>query len=185
MKAKINKVEVQIIHRNILELSVEGIVVVTDPNLSVSPELAVAAGESIISETANIGWCEVGSAVITTSGLLPEVRNVIHAVGPRWGEGSERGKLGKVTWECLTLAEENQLRSIAVPAISVGGLGYPVENCATVMLSRIIDFTFENLRHLRSVTICLENTASLNVFQKEFRQQIHELQVTGQGKVRA
>jgi O-acetyl-ADP-ribose deacetylase len=185
MEAKVNRVNIRIIQGNLLALSVEVAVVVTDPNLTVSPELAALAGDVVRSQTAAIGWCEVGSAVMTEAGRLEGIDKIIHAIGPRWGEGSERGKLSNVTWQCLSLAETNRLRSIALPAISTGTLGYPLEGCAKVMITRIIDFTFENLRSLRSVILCLENAAAVSVFQAEFHRQIEVLKETGEGRVRA
>jgi O-acetyl-ADP-ribose deacetylase (regulator of RNase III) len=127
----------------------------------------------------------VGSAVVTSAGRLITVQKLIHAVGPRWGEGSERGKLANVTWECLRLTEENRLKSLAMPGISTGALGYPVENCAKTMLTQIIDFTFENLKSLRAVTICLDNAVALEIFQNEFENQLQDLKQSGEGKVRA
>ncbi len=112
------------------------------------------------------------------------VDKIIHAVGPRWGEGSERGKLANVTLECLRLAENNRLKSIALPPISTGALGYPLENCAKTMLTQIVDFTFENLKHLRQVTICMDTVHAFAAFQQEFQQQLQELKETGEGKVK-
>jgi O-acetyl-ADP-ribose deacetylase (regulator of RNase III) len=183
MKAKINKVTIQIVQGDMLTLPVDGLVTVTDPNLTVEPRLASLTGRSVVAQTADIGWCDVGSAAITDAGDLPEVRKIIHAVGPRWGEGAERGKLGNVTWLCLSLAEDNGLKSIALPAISVGALGYPVENCATTMLTKIIDFTFEDLRVVRKIMLCLPDEAQFKAFRAEFQRQLQDLRETGEGQI--
>lgn len=185
MQAKINKIQVRVLQAEILTLPVDGFVTVTDPNLGVSPGLLSAAGEQIQKEAADIGWCEVGSAVVTSAGKMENMKNIIHAVGPRWGEGAERGKLENVTWQCLTLAEQNHLKSLALPAISIGALGYPVESCARIMLTRVIDYTFEDLKYLRNIVIALQDEVTATVFIEEFERQIHELKDTGQGKVRA
>ncbi|MEO8397269.1 MAG: macro domain-containing protein, partial [Chloroflexota bacterium] len=121
-------------------------------------------------------------AKMTSAGNL-KAEKIIHAVGPRWGEGSERGKLGNVTWECLHLAESNDLKSIAIPAISAGALGYPLENCATTMLSQIIDFTFEDLKHLRTIILCLPDELAFDAFKREFDQQLEELRQSGTATV--
>lgn len=184
MEAKINKVTIRVIQDDILSLAVDGLVVVTDPNLSVSEELTRSAGPEVKAEAAKIGWSDVGSAVATNAGNLPHTM-IIHAVAPRWGEGSERGKLANVTWACLSLAEDYQLKSIALPAISIGTLGYPLESSAGIMITRIIDFTFENLKYLRTVVICLHNLQALEVFRTEFQRQIKNLRETGEGRVRA
>ena len=183
MKAKVNKVTIHAVHDDILLLDIDGLVNATQSNLAISPELATKAGPALQRACAEIGWCEVGSAVITNAGNLP-VKKVIHAVGPRWGEGSERGKLANATWESLRLAELNQLRAIALPAISIGTSGYPLENCAKTMLKEIIDFTFEPLRFVRIITICLANQLELEAFQQELQEQLDTLKETGEGRVR-
>ena len=54
------------------------------------------------------------------------------------------------------------------------------------MLGRIIDFTFEDLRYIRTISICLdEESPAFEVFEAEFRRQIEELRETGEGRVRA
>ena len=182
MKAKVNKVHIHVVQGDLLVQDVSAFVYVTDPNLTLSPALAHQAGPAVEAACQEIGWCKVGSATITTAGNLPFER-IIHAVAARWGEGGERGKLANVTLTCLRLAEDHQLKSLAFPAISTGALGYPLEACARVMLEEIIDFTFENLRYLRSVVLCLDSTLAYDVFASEFARQVQVLQTSGDGKV--
>lgn len=183
MKAQVNKVIIQVIREDLFSLSVSGIVVPTDVNLTVSPALAARAGTGVLRECIQIGWCEVASAVITNAGNLP-IEKIIHAVGPRWGEGSERGKLANVTLACLRLAEQNRLKSLAIPPISTGALGYPLENCAKTMLTQIVDFTFEDLKYLRQVLLCVDSPLALDVFNLEFANLLQELKEAGEGKVK-
>jgi O-acetyl-ADP-ribose deacetylase len=183
MKAKVNKVTIQIVQAEILTLSAAALVNATDPNLSMPAPLAARAGVDTLRETRDIGWCNVGDAVITNGGKSG-FEKIIHAVGPRWGEGAERGKLANATLRCLQLAEDEQLKSIVLPAISAGSLGYPLENCAKVMLSQIIDFTFEDLKYLRTVIVCLETPVALQIFETEFQHQLLELKESGDAKVK-
>ncbi len=182
MKVKVNKVTIQVVQDDMFSLAVNSIVHSTDPNLHLSPDLLIRAGLSVQEACNNIGWCDIGEAVATDAGNLP-YQKIIHVVGPRWGEGSERGKLANATLACLRLAEEFRLRSLALPAISAGVLGYPLENCARTMITQIIDYTFENPRFLKLVVLCLDNTTAKTVFQNELREQIEELKDTGEGKV--
>jgi len=184
MKAKVNKVTIDVVEAEILNLPVDATIIVTDPNVSVSDSLAAAVGETVRTEVAKIGWVEVGSAVLAGSGDLTNTENLIFCVGPRWGEGAERGKLANAVWSCMNLAEDNQLASIAMPPISVGTLGYPVEAAAQIVIERIIDFTFEPIKFVKKVTICLPNTPTFDIFHEEFKRQIENLRATGEGKVR-
>lgn len=183
MKAKVNKITVQIVQDDILSLNVGGLVNPTDTNLRLSPALVVKTGAAIQQICATIGWCETGYAVVTDAGDLP-VEKLIHVVGPRWGEGSERGKLASATLECLRLAEQHRLKSVAMPAISVGVLGYPAENCAKTMLTHILDFTFEDPKYLRTIIVCLDDPLVYQIFKAEFDAQIQELKAAGDGEVK-
>jgi O-acetyl-ADP-ribose deacetylase (regulator of RNase III) len=182
MKAKVNKVTIRLMQGDLMSMQVSGIVNSTDTSLTMPAAMADKAGVAVQRRLAEIGWCPVGSAVITDGGGTG-FEKLIHAVGPRWGEGSERGKLIQVTLECLNLAEENKLRSLAIPAISTGAMGYPLENCAKTMLTQIIDYTFEDIKHLRAVVLCLDNDLALKAFQDEFSEQLQELKSAGEGKV--
>ncbi len=184
MKAQVNKVTIHLVQRDIWSLEVDAVVNQTDTILTLPAALLARTGSAVAEECRRIGRCDIGSAVMTSAGKLP-LQKLIHTVGPRWGEGSERGKLANATWECLRLAEEHRLKSLAMPAISTGALGYPVENCAKTMLSQIIDFTFEDLKSLRAVFICLDNDVALEAFEHEFEEQLRQLRQTGEGKVRA
>ena len=183
MKAQVNKVSIRLVRDDLLSLETTGLVVTTDVNLTVNPILAAKAGPTIKRECIQIGWCEVGSAVVTNAGNLA-AEKIVHAVAPRWGEGSERGKLMNVTLECLRLAEEKRLKSLAIPPISTGALGYPLENCAKTMLTQIVDYTFENLKYLRQIVICVDTALALEVFEREFSEQLQQLKQAGDGKVK-
>jgi O-acetyl-ADP-ribose deacetylase len=85
--------------------------------------------------------CPTGSAVISTAGKL-DARFVIHAVGPVW-HGGQRGEaelLRGAYRRCLELAVEHGCHSIALPALSTGAYGYPMDQAAHLALSAAIDF---------------------------------------------
>jgi len=182
MKAQVNDITIQIVLGDILQLAIAALVNDSDEKLSLPPKLAEKAGPEVAAECAKLGFCAVGSAVMTGGGKSG-YQKIIHTVGPRWGEGSERGKLLGTVLETLRLAESNGLKSLALPPISTGAAGYPLENCATTLLTQVIDFTFEDLHHLREVYICLETHVALGIFEAEFRQQLDELLKAGEGKI--
>lgn len=183
MKAKVNKVTITLVAHDILLLEVDAIVNATDTMLSLPPALAQQAGPDFVQECTRIGWCDVGGAVITSAGNLPQ-QWIIHTAGPRWGEGSERGKLARSVRSVLQLAEDQGMTSIALPPISIGVQGYPLENCATTMLSEIIDFTFEPLQHLRAISLSLDTDLVFQTFAVEFKRQLDTLRAQGEGQVK-
>ncbi len=62
---------------------------------------------------------------------------MIHAVGPIWGEGDEDKKLRAAVIGSLRLADQLQLKSISLPAISTGIFGFPKDRAAGVILEAI------------------------------------------------
>lgn len=184
MKAKVNKVTIQLTQEATLKTVATCLVTVTDTNLTVDAELTTLGGIEIGSQAHQIGYAPVGDAVITGAGRLPNVTHIIHAVAPRWTEDNARAKLAQLTWRCLELAEEYQLKSIAIPPISTGTFGYPIEACARVMIEEIIDFTFEKPRFLKTIILSTPIPANAyDVFTEELRRQLEDLTRNGEGQV--
>ena len=77
----------------------------------VAGAIRTKGGATIQEECNRIGGASVGGAAITTGGDL-KARYVIHAVGPRMGEGDEDRKLADATRNSLKLANEKGLASI-------------------------------------------------------------------------
>ena len=75
------------------------------------------------------GYFATGSAVATTAGKLP-FKGVIHAVGPRFGEGDEEKKLFQALSSAFAIAVENGWQSVSFPAVSAGIFAVPLEICA-------------------------------------------------------
>uniref|UniRef100_A0A8C4S0Q8 Poly [ADP-ribose] polymerase n=1 Tax=Erpetoichthys calabaricus TaxID=27687 RepID=A0A8C4S0Q8_ERPCA len=81
-----------------------------------------------------------GDVVITKAGKLP-CKYVIHAVGPRWSMFSNSEKaiflLQKAVKTSLKIAEDHHLKSIAIPAISSGIFGFPLDLCAKTIVKAV------------------------------------------------
>jgi O-acetyl-ADP-ribose deacetylase (regulator of RNase III) len=119
-------------------------------------------GTSIQKESDEIGYVSVGSAAITSAGRL-KARYVIHAVGPQMGEGNEDEKLRNATRNSLLLADKQQISTLAFPAISTGIFGFPVDRCASIMLSVVHQYC-EGKTMIREIRFCLFDEAILKVF---------------------
>jgi O-acetyl-ADP-ribose deacetylase (regulator of RNase III) len=105
----------------------------------------------------------------TGGGNLPS-QYVIHAVGPIWGDGDEDEKLKITILGILRRAEELKLSSIALPAISTGIYGFPVERAANIFLNTFQEYFDEHTgSKLNKVRLVLYDRNSQDVFQKAFR----------------
>lgn len=173
MKHKIKTSIIELVRGDITEQETEAIVNAANANLILGGGVAGAIrrkGGPIIQEECNkIGGTFVGGAVITSGGNL-KAENVIHAVGPRMGEGSEDEKLKNATRNSLKLADEYKLKSIAFPAISTGIFGYPIERCARIMLRSTIDY-LEEETELERVVFCLFDKKGYDEFCKELEKE--------------
>lgn len=171
MEVKINKSKVQLIRRDITEQDTDAIVNAANQHLQLGGGVAGAirkkGGPDIQAECNKIGGTFVGGAVITTAGNL-KAKYVIHAVGPRLGEGNEDEKLKNATYNSLKVAEENNLVSISFPAISTGIFGYPVDKCARIMLSESIKYLKESTK-IKKVVFCLFDVKTYKVFEDTLR----------------
>lgn len=101
----------------------------------------------------------------TSAGSLP-CRYVIHAVGPVWGEGDEDAKLAAAVRGSLERADELELQSLALPAISTGIFGFPKERAAQVILGTILEY-FDASAHskLQTVRLTIIDQPTLTAFR--------------------
>lgn len=92
-----------------------------------------AAGPDLLAECRLLGGCATGDAKITGAGRLP-ARHVIHTVGPVWrgGEEGEAELLASCYRRSIELAAEHGCRRVALPAVSTGVYGYPLEPAARI-----------------------------------------------------
>jgi len=104
-----------------------------------------AAGPALLDYCKTLNGCETGEARLTP-GFLLEARFIIHTVGPVW-QGGNRGeaeKLSSCYRNSLRLARENNLKSIAFPAISCGVYAYPLVQAAQIAVDEICGFVEMN-----------------------------------------
>ncbi|MCU0915382.1 MAG: macro domain-containing protein [Planctomycetes bacterium] len=169
MDVKIAGRALELIEGDITEMDTDAIVNAANAQLVLGGGVAGAirrqGGPRIQQECDRIGGTFVGGAVITTGGTL-RARHVIHAVGPRLGEGNEDEKLRNATWNSLRLADEHGLTSVAFPAISTGIFGFPIQRCAEIMLATAVAY-LRGDTGLGRVVFCLFGTESYEVFAKE------------------
>lgn len=173
MKVEIAASVLELIEGDITEMDTDAIVNAANAQLILGGGVAGAirkkGGPTIQEECSKIGGTFVGGAVITTAGKL-KARHVIHAVGPRMGEGNEDEKLKNATLNSLKLAEQHKLKSISFPAISTGIFGFPIQRCAEIMLSTTIAY-LKGKTGLKRVVFCLYGQDSYRVFEDQLKRE--------------
>ena len=102
---------------------------------------------------------------MVTSGGDLKAKYVIHAVGPRWGEGDEETKLRNATRNALQCADETGINSITFPAISSGIFGFPLDLAAKTMLRSVRDY-LSGSTAIRKVIFALFDEKSVKVFEE-------------------
>ncbi len=166
IKKRVNNHIIELVQGDITEMETDAIVNAANAQLILGGGVAGAirrkGGPFIQEECNKIGGTFVGGAVITTGGNL-KAKHVIHAVGPRMGEGDEDNKLRNATINSLKAADDNNLKSISFPAISTGIFGYPLDRCAEIMLSETINY-LKGETGLQKVVFCLFDQQAFDVF---------------------
>jgi len=174
MKVNINNSVLELIRGDITEMRTEAIVNASNAQLVLGGGVAGAirrkGGHQIQKECSRIGATFVGGAVLTTAGSL-KARYVIHAVGPRMGQGNENGKLKNATLNSLKLADEKGIRSVSFPAISTGVFGFPIQRCAEIMLQTSTEY-LKGQTGIERVVFCLFTNFDYEVFANQLKRQL-------------
>jgi len=171
---KIKGKTLRLVKGDITERDVDVIVNAANSHLKhgggVAGAIVKKGGEIIQKESDRIGFVPVGSAAITTAGKLP-CKAVIHAVGPRMGEGDEDNKLKNALLSSLELASEHGYKSISIPAISSGIFGFPKKRCAKILVNESKRFLEENPdTSLEVIEFCIYDDETLMHFLRELEQ---------------
>jgi O-acetyl-ADP-ribose deacetylase len=132
--------QLEVMTADITTLSVDAIVNAANTSLlgggGVDGAIHRAAGPELLAECRMLGGCETGGAKITRGYRLPAKR-VIHAVGPVWSGGGkgEDELLASCYRRAIELCGDNNLASIAFPAISTGVYRFPADRAAHIAVS--------------------------------------------------
>src|SRR5579871_1566409 len=121
-------------------------------------------GDAIQQECDAIGSIPVGGAAITTGGKL-RARFVIHAASMQLGGETSARALRSSTAHSLRIASERGLRSIAFPAVGTGIAGFPISECAQIMLREVAEH-LKNPTSLEKIHFVLFDAGALSEFEK-------------------
>ncbi len=170
---------IEIRQGDITELDVDAIVNAANNDLQLGGGLAGAirrkGGPRIQAECDEIGTIPVGGAAITSGGNL-KARHVIHAASMQLGGATTAQSLRSSTAHALRIAAQNGLKSVALPAIGAGIGGFPMRECAEIMLREAAKH-FEQPTSIEKVHFVLFDKEALAAFERVFA----ELQATQAG----
>jgi O-acetyl-ADP-ribose deacetylase (regulator of RNase III) len=160
---------IQILQGDITEMDVDAIVNAANNDLILGAGVAGTiyrrGGQSIQDQCNEIGSIPVGYAAITRAGNL-KARYVIHAAS--MGLGGERTtakSLKTSTAHSLRIAAERQLKTIAFPAVGTGVSGFPVDECAQIMLAEAVEH-LKGKSSLETIYFVLFDAATRGTFAK-------------------
>ena len=152
--------QIEVIKGDITKLEVDAIVNAANTSLlgggGVDGAIHRAAGGKLLEECRILNGCETGQSKITKGYNLP-AKFVIHTVGPVWrgGDKNERELLKSCYTTALNIAKENDIKSIAFPAISCGVYRFPLEEVCKIATTTVKDFITAN--------DCLEKVIFINI----------------------
>jgi O-acetyl-ADP-ribose deacetylase (regulator of RNase III) len=115
--------------------------------VGVAGALKRAGGDEIEREAIVQGPIEVGTAIATTAGNL-RARYVIHGAVMGQDLRTEAELVRRTTVSCLELADELGCRSLALPAFGTGVGGFPLAECARLMVEEARSFEPQSLEHV-------------------------------------
>ncbi|MGD1992879.1 MAG: macro domain-containing protein [Anaerolineae bacterium] len=173
MRITINQVTLELVEGDITQLDTDAIVNAANERLAhgggVAGVIARQGGPTIQRESTQWvrehGPVPTGGAAITSGGDL-RARYVIHAVGPIYNATDRPAELLRsAVVSALEIADEHDLSSIALPAISTGIFGYPIAEAAEVMLRAAIDY-LSGETGLERVVFCLYGQSAYDTFQQ-------------------
>ena len=164
---------ITIVRGDLTESNVDAIVNAANSYLQhgggVAGAIARKGGPLIQEESNRIGYMPVGECALTGAGSL-KARYIIHAVGPRWGEGDEERKLRNAVVNSLTLATSRGLKSLSMPAISAGIFGFPKDLCARIMIGETVNFIVGHETSIREINFYLMDRDIIQFFEKELKE---------------
>lgn len=158
------------VHADITTLEVDAIVNAANSSLlgggGVDGAIHRAAGPALLEKCRTLGGCRTGEAKITSGFNLP-ARHIIHTVGPVW-HGGDRGEpelLRSCCRNCIALAVDNELTTIAFPGISTGVYGYPKEDAARIAVATVRDSISVRQNRIAEVSFCCFSAADLDIYR--------------------
>ena len=143
--------ELEVVEGDITALDVDAVANAANDRLwmgaGVAGAIKRAGGEEIEREAVAKGPIEVGEAVATGGGRL-QARHVIHGAVMGQDLRTNAELVARTTRRCLELADELGCASLALPAFGTGVGGFPLDECAAIMVGEARGFEPHGLEHV-------------------------------------
>lgn len=149
-------------------------------NGGVARAISVAAGTEMqsycntITLDADGKRCKVGNAVVTDAFNLRKngIKKIIHAVGPDCRikeQNKNKEKLLKKTYiNILKVAQKNNIRTLAMPAISTAIFGYNIKDATPIAIATVTDFIEKNPNSFDEIRFVLFTPRDSRATQEAF-----------------
>lgn len=163
--------KIEIIKGDITKLNLDAIVNAANRSLlgggGVDGAIHRAAGRQLLEECKTLNGCNTGDAKITKGYNLPS-KYVIHTVGPvyRGGNSNEAELLSSCYRRSLEVLVENNLKTIAFPAISTGIYGYPIEEATNIACDTVIDMLKKYGDKIEKVCFVCFSKADYEIYER-------------------
>jgi O-acetyl-ADP-ribose deacetylase (regulator of RNase III) len=159
---------IEIMQGDLVEMDADAIVNAANNDLQLGGGVAGAirrkGGAQIQAECDVIGTIPVGGAAITSGGNL-KARHVIHAASMELGGRTSAHSLRSATAHSLRIAAQQGLKTIAFPAVGTGIAGFPLGECAEIMLREAARH-FEGPTSVEKIYFVLFDSEALSEFQR-------------------
>ena len=163
---------------DLTEMNVDAIVNAANNDLQLGGGLAGIirrkGGDTIQQECNQIGSIPLGGAAITSGGKL-KARHIIHAASMELGGHTTARALRGSTAHALRIASEKGLRTIAIPAVGTGIGGFPLSECAEIMLHEAVEH-LKRPSTLEKIRFVLFDAKALAAFEKA----MHDMKERGE-----
>lgn len=126
-----------------------------------------AAGPELLEACRALNGCKTGEAKITR-GYHLKAQYIIHTVGPIYSERKDKEceqLLRSCYWKSLELARENNIHSIAFPAISTGAYGYPLKKAVPVAVATLSRWISEHETYGMAIVITCFDEETYRAYQ--------------------
>lgn len=169
-----NQIKIFLVKGDITSSNAEAIVNAANNHLWMGSGVAGAikrvGGKIIEDEAVSKGPIPIGSAIETTAGNL-KAKYVIHAAVMGQDLITNEKYIRDATKNVLELCERLKLKSVAFPALGTGVGGFPLEECAEIMISEVLNFNGE---HLKEVFFYLFGDEAFQTFEKVYNKLVNK-----------